>query len=75
METDVRAKHPAWFAEEDGNDQAPATKADLSVIVSHMERQSLGLDASSQGLRALTTQTSWILWFLLGALDASLLNR
>ena len=75
MKADVRAKHPAWFTEEDGKDQVPATKADLSVIVSHMERQSLGLDASSQGLRALTTQTSWILWFSLGALVASLLNR
>ena len=83
MEKDMRGKHPAWFTDEEEredsgdeevDDQAPATKADLSAIAGHIERQSLGLDAISQGLRDLMSRTGWIWWFSLGALVASLLH-
>lgn len=81
MAKDMRKKHPAWFEdEEEGegtgyeevDDQAPATKADISALSGHMERQSQGLDAIAQGLRGLMSRAGWIWWFSLGALVASL---
>jgi hypothetical protein len=80
MEKDTREKHPAWFAEAEGeplgddevNDQSPATQADISTLAGHMERQAQSVDAVGQALRTLTSRTGWIWWFSLGALLASL---
>lgn len=81
MEKDVRKKHPAWFADEeqsdassyeDVDDQSPATKADIATLSGHMDRQSQGMDAITQGLRGLMSRAGWIWWFSLGALVASL---
>ena len=78
---DLQQKHPAWFSnEEDGeqasytevDEQAPATKADISAIAGQMDRHSQGLDALAQALRPLMSRTGWIWWFSLGALVASL---
>ncbi len=83
MEKDVRKKHPAWFAneekdEEPNNDsfdaQTPATKADLAAISGHMDRQSKGMNDIGQSLRGLMSRTGWVWWFSLGALVASLLH-
>lgn len=83
MEKEVRKEHPAWFSDEDESehaghnevdDQVPATKADLSAIASHMERQSQGIDATGQALRSLMSRAGWIWWFSLGALVASLIR-
>lgn len=84
MEKNMRETHPAWFADEEEreesgydeiDDQAPATKADISVITGHMERQLRGLDAIGQSVQSLMNRAGWILWFSLGAFVASLLNR
>jgi hypothetical protein len=81
MEKEVRKKHPAWFADEDQgegpsyddvDDQTPATKADLTAISGHMDRQSKGLEAIGQAFQGLMSRTGWIWWFSLGALFASL---
>jgi len=81
VEKDLRKKHPAWFADEEQRDEpgydevddkAPATRADLSAISGHMDRQSQGLEALGQALRGLMRGTGWIWWFSLGALVASL---
>lgn len=82
MEKDIRKKHPAWFADEEGepagddeaDDQSPATKADISSLAGHMDRQVQGVEAVAQALRALMSRTGWIWWFSLGALLASLRN-
>jgi hypothetical protein len=81
VEEDLRKKHPAWFADEGQRDQpgygevddkAPATRADLSAISGHMDRQSQGLEAIRQALGGLMRRTGWIWWLSLGALLASL---
>lgn len=69
MAKDIRKKHPAWFEDEEGgegsiyeevDDQAPATKADISAIADHMKWQSQGMDAIAQGLRSLMSRAGWI---------------
>lgn len=79
-EKDMRMKHPAWFADEEGepsgddevDDQSPATKADISTLAGQMDRQVQGVEAVAQALRALMSRTGWIWWLSLGALLASL---
>lgn len=82
MEKDIRKKHPTWFADEEGgqsgdedddvDDQSPATKADISSLAGHLDRQAQGAEAVAQALRNLMSRTGWIWWFSLGALVASL---
>lgn len=81
MEKDMRKHHPAWFFDDneseaagqhDVDEQAPATKADLSAIASRMGQQSQALEAISQALKPLINRVRWIWWFSLGALVASL---
>ena len=86
MERDMRKEHPAWFADEEGGqsgddnedvdedvyDQSPATKADISSLAGHLDRQAHGTEAVAQALRNLMSRTGWIWWFSLGALVASL---
>ena len=80
-EKDMREKQPGWFSDEegdkepdDGGDEAPATKADIYTISGHLTRQSQDLNAISENLRTLISRTSWIWWFSLGALAASIWN-
>jgi hypothetical protein len=81
MEKDMRTKHPTWFDDEDVRqsdeddvveDQSPATKADIAALSGQMDRQAQGVEAAVQALRSLMSRTSWIWWFSLGALVASL---
>ena len=75
MEKDVRKKHPAWFANDDGeqamaddgaNDQLPATRADISSLSGQLDRNAQGLDSITKALQALMSRTGWILWFSIG---------
>ena len=79
MEKDVRKKHPAWFADEDGeqamaddDDQSPATRADISSLSGQLNRNAQGLESITNALQALMSRTGWIWWFSLGAVVASL---
>lgn len=65
IEDDMRKKHPAWFADEEGepsgddevDDQSPATKADVSSLMDQMDRQAQGVESAIQALRALLSRT------------------
>jgi hypothetical protein len=82
IEKDMRKKYPAWFADDESeqagddevDDQSPATKADISSLAGHLDRQANGVEAVGQALRALMSRTEWIWWFSLGSLVASLLH-
>jgi hypothetical protein len=81
MEKDMRRRQPAWFSDEEESeeasydevdDQAAATKTDLSVIASHMDRQAQAMEAIGHAVHSLMSRAGWIFWFSLGALVASL---
>jgi hypothetical protein len=80
MAKDMRKKHPAWFADEDGgeargddgDDLLPVTKSDIASLATRLDKQSKGFEAVSDAVRILLSRTSWIWWFALGGLAASL---
>jgi len=82
-ERDVRKQHPEWFVDEvspqamdeDGaDDQQPSTKVDVFTLSAQLDHNTNRLDAIAKTLQALAGRTSWIWWFSLGALVASVLH-